>query len=66
MEKQIPGSDLNLVESTEELEWNRRNSAGTRTELGCLFLHVSSALAPMSLFDLPILKAKSCPKEGQP
>ncbi len=62
-------SDLvrkNLVGSVEELEWNRRNLAGIRTEQGCLLLHVPSTLAPISLFGLPFLGSKSHLKEGRP
>ncbi len=62
-------SDLvrkNLVGRAEELEWNRRNSAGIRIEQGCLFLQVPSTLAPISLFCPPLLRAKSHLKEGRP
>ncbi len=51
------------------LEWNRRNCAGIGTEPGCLFLHVPSTRflpAPISLFDIPFLLAKSRLKEGRP
>ena len=33
-----------LLGSTEELEWNQRNSLGTRSEPGCLFLYVLTFL----------------------
>ena len=56
----------NLVGSAEELEWNRRNLAGIGTEPVCLFLHVPNTLAPISLFGLPFLVAKSHLKEGRP
>ena len=62
-------SDLvrkNLVGSAEELEWNRRNCAGIRTEPGCLFLHVPNTLAPIFLFYLPLLGAKSHLNEDRP
>ena len=55
----------NLVGSTEELERNRRNSAGIGTEPGCLYLHVPSTLALISLFGLPFLWAESHLKEGR-